>query len=146
MQSICGWDMPVEFIWTSSRPDYRIPLTVRVPSGCQSIVIIQTTFLGDIMTNQVKTVLRLHETRMTATPKLQNHISPSSRTNPLFPFHHPQRLSATPKPRAIPPYRKRLEGGTRLVPQFADGEGGGRPKFLLFVSILTLAKVVTRWL
>lgn len=132
--------MPAEFIWTSSHPDCRIPLTARVPSGCQSVVIIRTTFLGDIMTYQVETVLMLHETHVTATPKLQRRISPSSRTNPLFPFHDPQGLFTTPKAKAIPQYRKKLDKGAQISPMIKKKKKAHIPPFR---STLTLAKDVT---
>ena len=85
MQNICGWDMLVEFIWTSSHPDCSIPLTVSVPSGCQLTVVTQrTSFLSD-----VETVLMPRETQTTATPTLWSQTS-SWRTKSLTFFHYPQ--------------------------------------------------------
>ena len=81
--------MLVEFIWTSSHPNCRIPLTVCVPLvsiHCYN----EGTFPSDIMRNQVEVVLMPHETQMTATPKLWSQPSPSSEANSLISFHYPQ--------------------------------------------------------
>lgn len=87
--------MCAEFIWTSSHPDCRIPLTVRVLAGCQ-FVITWMTLLVDIIRNQGERVLTPQEPDMMVSPKSWNQTSPSLRATSRFSLHYLQWLSSIP--------------------------------------------------